>query len=217
MTTKTKGGKKMADNSKIDFDKINEYAKVLGIPAKGKKKDEFINDVLDAIVEQYTAKEGELTSEDFDRYKEENQEMLQFYMSNKDYEGEEPEKEVVEESETAEGVDVEEPEDMAEEEPETAGEPVVEEKLEVIEEPVVKKKAKKKVEKKEVAGTRKPIERGRGIGAFICDGLRDGSFKGMSNREIAERAVEKFHGNTNAGNIGWYKNKLRKEGLKVVV
>jgi len=163
----------MANNSKIDFDKVNEYAKVLGIPAKGKKKDEFINEVLDAIVAQYTENEEGMAAKDFEAYKKENKEMLQFYMANKDY-GQKPEKEVVEEPETAEGVDVDEPEDMAEEEPEepeTGGEPVVEEREE--------KDSVKKIEsEKKKSYTR--------VEAF-CEALKKAK-KGITPKELAENA-----------------------------
>uniref|UniRef100_A0A6M3M5P2 Uncharacterized protein n=1 Tax=viral metagenome TaxID=1070528 RepID=A0A6M3M5P2_9ZZZZ len=177
-------------NNKIDFDKVNEYAKVLGIPAKGKKKDEFINEVLDAIVAQYTENEEGMAAKDFKAYKEENKGMLQFYMANKDY-GQKPEKEVVEEPETAEGVDVEEPEDMAEEEPEepeTAGEPVVEEKVEKKVDKTQKKdkeKEKKAVKKSVVKKTRAEI-----FGEIMADG------KAKTKKGIIEEMVNRYKGSS---------------------
>jgi len=80
-----------------------------------------------------------------------------------------------------------------------------------------KKAGKKaeKVEKKEV----KKIEKDKsgkkkmGIGAFVIDGLLNNKFKDKTNKEILEFVKLEFpEANTTPGCIGWYKNKLKKEG-----
>jgi len=154
----------MANNSKIDFDKVNEYAKVLGIPAKGKKKDEFINEVLDAIVAQYTENEEGMAAEDFEAYKKENKGMLQFYMANKDYGGEEPEAEVKEE--------------LVEEKPE-AGEPEVKEEK-TSDKKAADKKDKSATDKKEAATKRRAFE-----AKLITTGKH-------TKKEIAEKTAKEF-------------------------
>jgi len=69
----------------------------------------------------------------------------------------------------------------------------------------------------EDAEPEKPKKRKAGIVKFIRDGLQDGSFKGMKNKEIAELARGKFEGSKLQGSgIGWCKGKLKKEGLKIV-
>lgn len=64
---------------------------------------------------------------------------------------------------------------------------------------------------------KEPKKEKKGIGNFVREGLIDGFFKGMKNKEIATLAIEKFKGNTNAGCIGWYKNQLKKKGIKFVI
>ncbi|KKL82495.1 hypothetical protein LCGC14_1984170 [marine sediment metagenome] len=39
----------------------------------------------------------------------------------------------------------------------------------------------------------------------------------MKNKEIAELAVKKFNGNTKATCIAWYKGKLKKQEIKIIV
>ena len=151
MTTKTKGGKKVANNNKIDFDKVNEYARELGIGAKGKKRDGFINEVLDAIVSQYTEYEEKMDEKDFETYKKESQEMLQFYMDNKDYGQEAPP--TVKEDEKAQESVAEPEKDLATEETNESEAEEGKDEKKVVEEKAKKKttvkktKAKEKVEK----------------------------------------------------------------------
>lgn len=56
---------------------------------------------------------------------------------------------------------------------------------------------------------------GGGVGNFVRAGLQDGLFEGMSHKEIAKLAVDKFDGNTTPACIGWYKAQLRRQGVKI--
>lgn len=69
----------------IDLDEVSKYAKALGIEADGEEETGFINEVLDGIYIQFEYKREHLPAEAFEHYKAENQDMLKFYMANKDY------------------------------------------------------------------------------------------------------------------------------------
>ncbi len=98
--------------------------------------------------------------------------------------------------------------------------PLAKEEVKAIEKAEVEQDEKIAEAEEKKAGKKAAGERAgkkpKGIGAFVRDGLVSGSFKGRSNKEIAGLAVERFHGNTNAGCINWYKNKMRKEGIEIV-
>jgi len=157
--------------AKIDFDKINEYGKKLGVAAKGKTKSEFANEVLDAIVTQYEENESSLSAEDFEKYKGEENDMLQFYMENQEYAGEGPGEEEAVEGETGSETEKEESggeEEVEEEKPDKKAE-VAKKKAEKAEaakkaeaEKAEKKAeaAKKKADKEVEKATEKKVEKG---------------------------------------------------------
>ena len=85
------------------------------------------------------------------------------------------------------------------------------------------KKAKAEAEKKKAETAKKVDEKGgkkkrTGVVKFVCDGLKDGSFKGMKNEEIAEFARKKFDGSRlSAPDVGTCKRRVRDAGAEVVV
>lgn len=69
----------------IIYSDVQMFAKRLGVNVVGKKKAKATEMVLDAIESDYDVKKDELSKEDFNTYKEENQDMLTWYQGNKDF------------------------------------------------------------------------------------------------------------------------------------
>lgn len=187
--------------NEIDFDKVNEYAKRLGIGAKGKKKDEFVNEVLDNIVGQYTENEVGMEEKEFETYKKQNQDMLQFYMDNKDYGQKSPEIEEEKEADVEEIEKIEEEEKEPEEtEPEEVPieEAAKETGSETEEKPVEEKKstAKKEPTRKATVKKKAAVKKGEwtpGSSAQICfEVLKKAGKKGLTVDEGIKLATGQF-------------------------
>ncbi len=109
----------------IDFSEVKKFAKAAGVDVSGMRKDDAILIVLNGIVAHYENAKEELNQEDFEEYKKKNDDMLNWFNLNKEWEppeepGEEAEEQEEREPET-------EPEDVPEEaEPEKVQEEVVE-------------------------------------------------------------------------------------------
>jgi hypothetical protein len=73
--------------------------------------------------------------------------------------------------------------------------------------------APKKVEAKKPAVKKAPAEKKEGketIASFVREGLKNKSFEGKTNQQIADICQKRFKSNTTASNIGWYKWKMGK-------
>ncbi len=265
----------------IDFSEVKKFAKAAGVDVSGMRKDDAILIVLNGIVAHYERAKEELNQEDFEEYKKKNDDMLNWFNLNKEWEppeepGEEAEEQKEQEPET-------EPEDVPEEaEPEEAQKDVVEEdalatgeaksvpeekatgkgleeakdkkggkgegsgkakprkgkgKKDKAEKPGKKPEGKakdlaktkdrikeaktqaeeKKTEKKTV-GEKREKKKKTGVVKFVCDGLKEGLFKGMKNEEIAGLARKKFDGSRlSAPDVGTCKRRVRQEGAEVIV
>jgi len=68
-----------------DVAKVRGYAETLKIDPEGKSDSELVVAVLDEIIKRYDAGHEALGREDFNEYKRQNMEMLQWYQDHKDF------------------------------------------------------------------------------------------------------------------------------------
>lgn len=219
--TKTTNGKKESKNMAakkngkeevkgLNLPEMRKFAKSFGIKVTGRGQAEVLGEVLTAIEAAYGAAEEDAGT--FEAWKTENKAMIQFHIDNQEAV---PATEPVPESPPEKVI-------SAEETPEEVH-AVVNKKGAALAKAKAKaaaakgKVAGKKAEKKEkkMTGVRAPA--GTGIGAFIREGLKKGTFKGKTNKEIAEIVVKKFPGaQTNGGCVSWYANKMKQNNERIV-
>lgn len=77
---------KKDDSDEILYKQLQSFVKRLGVNIVGKKRADAIELVLDGIVAHYTPAKENLSQEDFEEYKRENSDMLDWFNENKDYE-----------------------------------------------------------------------------------------------------------------------------------
>lgn len=77
---------KKKNDDGIDYNDVKRYAKITGVNVVGKKKAVAVGMVLDAIVAHYERAKEEITStEEFEAYKVENDDMLKWFNYHKEF------------------------------------------------------------------------------------------------------------------------------------